>query len=163
MKTTWVVVADEAIARILEKPQEGGDLVPVEELTDPQAHAKAGDLRRDAYGRRAGNSTQRSDGSRAPHALTSGANATSSAGDAELHLEGQEFARRVAQRLKELHQQKRYDKLHLVAAPRFLGYLRKQMDGELERAIASSLDKDLVHMSNADITARLFEPHDGIA
>jgi protein required for attachment to host cells len=155
MKTTWVVVADEAIARILEKPQEGGDLLPVEELTDPQAHAKAGDLRRDAYGRRSGNGT--------PHAPTSGANVTSSAGDAERHLEAQEFARRVAQRLKELHQQKRYDELHVVAAPRFLGTLRKQMDAEVERVVAGSLDKDLVHMSNADITARLFEPHDGIA
>ena len=33
MKTTWALVADEAIARILEKPT-GADLEPVEELTD---------------------------------------------------------------------------------------------------------------------------------
>src|SRR5215217_4799589 len=48
MKTIWVVVADEAIARILCMPQKGGQLEPVEELTDPTAHASGSDLRRDA-------------------------------------------------------------------------------------------------------------------
>jgi protein required for attachment to host cells len=163
MKTTWAVVADEAIARILEKPEEGGDLVPVEELTDPDAHSKEGQLRRDALGRRSGGSTQRSDGSRAPHALMSGANATASAGESELHLEAQGFARQVAQRLKQLHQAGRFEALHVVAAPRFLGYLRKELDPHVERAVVGSLDKDLIHMSNAEITQRLFEPRDGIA
>jgi len=160
MKTTWAVVADEAIARILQKPDEGGDLVPVEELTDPDAHAREGDLRRDAQGRRSGGSTQRSDGSRAPHALMSGANATASAGESELHLEAQGFARQVAQRLKQLHQARRFEALHLVAAPRFLGYLRKELDAEVERTVVGSLDKDLIHMSNAEITQRLFPPRD---
>lgn len=162
MKTTWAIVADEAIARILEKPEEGGDLVAVEELTDPDAHAREGDLRRDAEGRRSGGSTQRSDG-RAPHALMSGANATAAAGESELHLEAQRFARTVAQRLKELHQARRYDAIHLVAAPRFLGYLRKQLDPEVAHTVVGSLDKDLIHLSNAEITRRLFEPRDGMA
>jgi protein required for attachment to host cells len=154
MKTIWVVVADEAIARILEKPQEGGDLVPVEELTDPQAHSKASDLRREPYGRRASGGSADAIG---------GANVTSSAGDAELHVEAQQFAARVAQRLKQLHQQKRFDEIRIVAAPRFLGYLRKQLDGELANVVTGSLDKDLIHLSNAEITGRLFQPHDGIA
>ena len=70
MKTTWVVVADEAIARILEKPAKGADLVPVEELTDPNAHAKESELHRGPHGRRAGGragSTQSSRSSAVPH------------------------------------------------------------------------------------------------
>ena len=156
MKTTWVVVADEAIARILERPPEDGDLVPVEELTDPAAHAKGTDLRHEPHGRRAGGGTQRTDG-RAPHALMSATNATSSAGEAEQHVEAQDFARRVAERLKQLQQQGRYDELHLVAAPRFLGYLRKALDPQVERAVVQSLDKDLVHLDAAELTQRILD------
>src|SRR5258707_262057 len=82
MKKTWIVVADEAIARLLEV--DGRVLKPVEELTDPDAHAKASEMRNDAHGRR-GNSI------------------TTSAGEAELHQEGQRFAKQVAQRLAQYH------------------------------------------------------------
>jgi len=51
-KTIWVVVADEAIARILEWPRRGSELVPVEELTDPAAHAKGTDVLTDAVAQR---------------------------------------------------------------------------------------------------------------
>ena len=45
MKTTWILVADEAFARILARPRKpGAELVPVEELTDPDAHAREGEL-----------------------------------------------------------------------------------------------------------------------
>ena len=49
-KTIWVMVADEAIARILEWPTRGHELVPVEELTDPSAHAKGTEVNTDAVG-----------------------------------------------------------------------------------------------------------------
>ena len=48
----WVLIADEAIARILLWPGAGKELQPVEELTDPDAHAKASAFRNDAYGQR---------------------------------------------------------------------------------------------------------------
>jgi protein required for attachment to host cells len=160
MKTIWVVVADEAIARILQWPEVGNELEPVEELTDPAAHADASDLRRDAYGRRAGSATH---GSRqnTPHRLRGPANVTSSAGEAEKHLEADTFARQVAARLTEAHQQKRYDELRIVAAPRFLGTLRKVLGTEVARTVTEEINKDLIHMSNADITQRLFPEKTG--
>jgi protein required for attachment to host cells len=155
--TTFVVVADEAIARVL--AQAGDALEPVEELTDPDAHINRADMRYDAYGRRSGGGTQRGDG-RAPHALMSATNATSSAGDDELHKEAQGFAKRVANRLTELHQQHRFDSLHLVAAPRFLGYLRRELKPEVEQAVVGSMDKDLVHLGNDEIAQRVLgRPH----
>ena len=51
-KTIWVMVADEAIARILEWPTRGHELVPVEELTDPSAHAKGTEVNTDAVAQR---------------------------------------------------------------------------------------------------------------
>lgn len=144
MKTTWALVADEAIARILEKPT-GADLEPVEELTDPGAHAREGEMHNGPHGRRAG-------GNGGP------SQATVSAGDSERHQHAQVFAARIAQRLAECHREKRFDALHVVAAPRLLGYLRKALNGEVSAAVIGTLDKDLVKESNADLTRRLFPP-----
>ena len=145
MKTTWILVADEAIARILEKPRKpGSDLVPVEELTDPDAHAREGELHHGPHGRRNG--------------AGGGANsqATVSAGDTERHHRGQLFAARVAQRLLDLRREKRFDELHVVAAPRLLGHLRTAMHADVSNVVVDSLDKDLIHESNADLARRLF-------
>lgn len=148
--TIWVVVADEAIARILERSDDG-ELEPVEEMTDAAAHAKGQDLRRDAVGRRAGS---------ASGGLATQGNATASAGADERHLEADGFARRVAAYLETAMHRGLFDELRLVAAPRFLGLLRKQLHPEVAKRVTDSLDKDLVHMVNSDITARLFPPRE---
>lgn len=155
MNTTWVVVADEAIARILQRTARHQPLESVEELTDPDAHAQGADMRRDAQGRRAAGATQ---GARqnTPHRLMPAANVTASAGEDEQHLEAEDFARRVAGHLQQALQLKRFDELRLVAAPRFLGLLRQAMSTEVSRTVVAEIAKDLVHMDNQDITRRLF-------
>jgi protein required for attachment to host cells len=161
MKKIWVVVADEAIARILEWPEVGDELESVEEITDPLAHARSGDLRRDALGRRAGSANQGSRQNTPQHRLRSGSSATASAGEDEQHLEAGEFAKRVAAHLAEALQQKRYNDLRVVAAPRFLGLLRKALRPEVSAAVTQEVDKDFVHFQNSDITARLFGDQQG--
>jgi len=160
-RIVWVLVADEALARILQRPEVGNELEDVEALTDPSAHAKEGDLHRDASGRRAGSATH---GARqnTPHRIRSSANVTASAGEDQQHLEAQTFARRVAQHLAEALQQKRFDELRIVAAPRFLGLLRKELDVHVSAAVSEEVSKDLIHADNAELTRRLFpEPAGG--
>lgn len=146
--TIWVVVADEAIARILEWPETGDELVPVQELTDPDAHAKGADLRRDAVGRRAGSGPGGT--------LGTAGHATESAGEDLRHREAEGFAKQVAQHLHAALNEGRFDELRLVAAPRFLGMLRKALSPQVSRVVSDELNKDLVHMVNADITTRVF-------
>lgn len=147
MKTTWILVADEAIARILLRPRKlGAELVPVEELTDPGAHAREGELHHGPHGRRNG-----AGGGGNPQA-------TVSASDSERHQHAQLFAARIAQRLLALRREKRFDELHLIAAPRLLGYLRAALHTEVSSVVVDSLDKDLIHESNADLGRRLFPP-----
>lgn len=136
MNTVWVLVADEAIARILEQPQEGGDLVSVEEMTDPDAHASESEMHHGPHGRR-------------------GTQPTVSAGDSERHQHAQRFAARIAERLAETLREKRYDLLHIVAAPRLLGYLRKSLPPAVVAAVGITQDKDLVQQSNAELSRRL--------
>lgn len=148
MKKTWVVVADEAIARIMEWRGNEEGLHNVEEVTDPMAHAKGVDIRTDAEGRR---------GAGAPAAVsrTTG-NATASAGESDQHLEAAKFAETVCGKLAEALRQKRFEQLTVVAAPRFLGLLRKGFSKELASAVNNEIDKDFVHFQNDDIARRLF-------
>lgn len=150
-KNTWVVVADEAIARILALPPDAGDLESVEEITDPDAHAKGAAFRNDAHGRRSGG-VARGGGQQGG----SSASVTSAAGEDDRHQEAERFARRVAAHLAEALQHQRFNDLKLAAAPRFLGLLRKFLSPQVAQLVNESLDKDLVQKSNDDITRRLF-------
>lgn len=145
IKTTWVLVADEAIARILERPRRANrDLVPVEELTDPDAHARESEMHNSPHGRRAGGGAS--------------AQAAVSAGDSGRHQHAQIFAKRIAQRLLELRREQRFDALHVLAAPRLLGYLRNELHAEVSATVVDTVDKDVVKESNAELTRRVFGP-----
>jgi protein required for attachment to host cells len=144
---TWVVLADEGRARILVLQQAGSDLEEVEELTDDAARGDNADFRRDAYGRRAGSGGQAIPG-----------NSTASAGEEKLDHEADLFARRVAEHLTQAHRQQRYERLHIAAAPRFLGRLRKQLDNEVRQSVVDEVDKDLLQLDRRTLTQRLFPP-----
>jgi protein required for attachment to host cells len=143
---TWVVVADEAIARILRWSDSGNALEPVDEITDPDAHASGQDLRRDAYGRRASTGTG---------AQRLGAGTTASAGQSEQHQEAEVFARRVARHIEQAWHQHRFSGLQIAAAPRFLGLLRQSLDPEVCDALQGDIDKDWVHARNDEIAQHL--------
>ena len=162
-RTLWVLVADEAIAKILRWPETGDQLESVEAITDPAAHARERDFDRDAQGRRAGSAPH---GSRqnSPHRLRGESSVTASAGEADQHLEAQGFARRVAQHLAEALRQKRFDELRIVAAPRFLGHLRKELDPQVSAAVTEEINKDFIHYDEGELTRRLFpQPGGGAA
>lgn len=142
-RTTWIVVADEGLARILEIPGRDEDLVEIETLTFASARADAADLRRDAYGRRAGSGT------------LSGSYPTTSAGEDELHREAELFARRLAQWLAEKKRANRFDALKIAAAPRFLGLLRKALDPQVAEAVVEEYDKDLINLDRRTLKQRL--------
>jgi protein required for attachment to host cells len=139
---SWVLLADEGRARILER--QGDELQQLDELTDAGAHADNADFRRDAHGRRAGSGT-----------LVAG-NQTESAGEDKLDHEADLFARRVAARLAEAHGAGRYGALRIAAAPRFLGRLRKHLDDAVRQSVVEEIDKDLLQLDRRSLAERLF-------
>jgi protein required for attachment to host cells len=154
--TIWVVVADEAFARILTTTATPGALEPVETLKDPAAHAKEGELHVHDAGRRAGRVSH--EGGHLTRVAAGGASLTVSASDAEKHLEARDFAHRVAQHLAAALQQKRYDGLRLVAAPRFLGKLRQELDARVRAVVVEEVGKDLIRLSDHEVAKRLLPP-----
>ena len=145
MDATWVLLADEGRARILEMRKPGTDLAEVEELTDPAAHADDADFRHDAFPRRGGGGPQRM-----------GSDAVGSSAEDKLDHEAELFARRVSERLTQAHRQGRFQHLHIAAAPRFLGRLRKVLEPQVVKTVVEELDKDLLQLSRRDLTNKLF-------
>lgn len=154
---TWVLLADEGRARILQTTKPGRDLEEVEELTDAAAHAHNADFRHDAYGRRSP-----SDSAGGPIKSMAGT-ATSAAGEEKLDHEADLFARRVADRLADAQRAHRFDRLRIVAAPRFLGRLRKQLSREVSDSVLDELDKDLLQLDRRSLTERLYPAGDNAA
>jgi protein required for attachment to host cells len=159
-RTGWVVVADEAIARILMSDADApGTLRPEHALTDPLAHAEQGELDRER-GRRSGVVSSEG-GQPAGRNAGGGASLVTSAGEDDVHLEAKSFARRVADHLAEACRERRFDELTIIAAPRFLGLLRKELDASVREKVVCELDKDLIHEADADIAARLTKLRQG--
>jgi protein required for attachment to host cells len=159
MKTIWILVADEGIARILASHGDSAPLKEVENMTDAAAHADNAALRRDAYGRR-GQATGQGDAGH-PGAHVSGpASVTASAGENEIHREAQLFSHRVGKLLEEARIKHQFDELVVIAPPRFLGLLRKALPQSVYDVVSREIDKDYRQLSNNDLHQRLAD--DGI-
>jgi len=65
----------------------------------------------------------------------------------------QVFAKKLAEYLKQSSSD--YDQLIVVAAPKFLGDLRKEFDAEVNKKIIAELDKDLTHVPLHDLGSHL--------
>lgn len=146
MKTVWVLVADEAMSRILLLNTKDKALEPVEEIADPDAHASNAELRRDAFGRRNPGAKQG----------VSPSTVTASAGEEQSQQHAEVFAAKVASTLQRGLDHQRFNELIVVAPPHFLGLLRKAFDKTLQAAVVRDEPKDFVHFTNDDIYQRLF-------
>ncbi len=130
---TRVIVADNARARIFASGTAINRLQELEGFAHPEAHLSNIDL----VGDSAGKSVDQH-GSLDP------------ATDARM-VEAQAFAKLLGKHLKELHNQQHFDQLILIAPPRFLGLLRKELETPLDKLVTQSIDKDLTTASLEEI------------
>ena len=76
---------------------------------------------------------------------------------AEVHEDRGEhdFARLLAAQLETKRQGGGFDRLVLVAAPRFLGQLRSELSTSLASCVVRSQDADYTNMSDAELVAHI--------
>jgi protein required for attachment to host cells len=129
MATTWIVAADESRARVLQVLDREQHLAEVEDLVNPAGRLQGRELQTDAEPRFNG----RAGGGPGSDRESVGAveHATSV------------FAKEVGRYLDKARIDHRYDQLVLVAPPKFLGALRKELHKEVEKLVAEELPKDL--------------------
>jgi protein required for attachment to host cells len=138
--TIWVLAADNSRARFFcaEKPR--SPLEEVLDLVDPQARLHEGELLTDRDGR------DRSPGAQF-HAVGS---------DRSLKSEGADrFAQQVCARLEDARNEGSFKRLYVVAAPTFLGLLRKHQSAPLRALVAGEVDKNLAGQPSEAIRSSL--------
>ena len=139
MTTTWIIAADSSRARILQVTDRNERLDEIDDLLNPEGRVHDRELISDAHPRFHGGGGQASD----REEMSATEHAT------EL------FAKRVSEYLDKARSAHRYDRLHLVAPPKFLGQLRKELDKEVQKLVAEELPKDLSWLKTHDLQERL--------
>ena len=126
--TTWVLVADNSRARFFAADKASSPLQEVRDLLYPEARLHEGDLVTDKPGR------DRNPGTGA-HGVGSDASHKQDGAD--------RFALEVCNELESARNDGAFRKLYIVAAPQFLGLLRKHQSSPLRQMVAAELDKNL--------------------
>lgn len=71
--------------------------------------------------------------------------------------DGEEFAGQISQLLHDGRVNHHFEKLILVAAPKFLGQIRAKLDKATTAVVSATLDKELMSFSDVEIQRHLTE------
>jgi protein required for attachment to host cells len=145
MATTWIIAADESRARVLQVA--GPDrLDEIDDLVNPAGRAQDRELQTDAEPRFNGHGGVGKAASR-----TTGGPGSDREAQGAVEHSVRTFAREVGRYLDRARLDHRFDQLVLVAPPKFLGALRKELDKEVEKLVADELPKDLAGFSAREL------------
>jgi len=148
---TWIVTADESRARVLQVQDRATQaLEEVENFVNPSGRAHERDLQSDAEPRFNGHGGVGKAGT-APTGGPASDRETQGAIEHSVKM----FAKHLGTYLEQARQQHRYDELVLVAPPKFLGALRKELGKEVNETIADELPKDLSGLNTRELSAYL--------
>lgn len=132
---TWVIVADAARARVFDVDGKTKAIEEVMDLSHPASLQHASEMASDAPG------------------MTSVKGMPSKFGMEEIVSPKEEEAIRFAKQVAEALQAglADYERLYLIAAPHFLGLLRKELDKAVQTKVVKEIDKDLTKHTLEDI------------
>ena len=144
---TWILVADGAHARIFNAETAKSALTELESMIHPEAQQHEQKLTSDLPGSQAG-------GSIGSHHSVGGKTDPK-------EYEALEFARDLSRHLEAEYNTQKFHQLIVVAAPAFLGLLRKEMSSNVLKVVTLELDKDIVEQDVTSIREHLpdFLPH----
>jgi protein required for attachment to host cells len=141
MATTWIIAADSSRAKILQVADRERKLLEVDDLVNPQARLQDRQLQTDAEPRFNGRPDRPASDREAEGAVEHSVRV---------------FAREIGRYLDQARTQHRYDELVIVAPPKFLGAVRKELGKEVEKLVVDELPKDLSRFNTREIE-RYFE------
>lgn len=131
-KTTWVLLADGAQAKVFEHQGPGKGLVPLEELLFEDNPKQAREIMADKPGR--------------SFASAGTARSAMEYSTDPVQVRETRFVKHVAEVLERKHQEKAFNRLIIAAAPTALGDLRAAMGDNLKKAVMAELPKDLTNL-----------------
>lgn len=141
MATTWIILADESVARIINACSLN-EFKEIDRLDHPAGRLHNSDLTSDRPGR----SFESTGTTR--HSIAVKTPATD--------IEAQLFAREVVAYLDKARIENRVQRLYLVAPQRFLGFLRAEMQSPLEALVVEEVGKELTTIKPNEIKSHIY-------
>lgn len=139
METTWILAADSYRARLFELPPRG-ELREIGDFVHPAGRERERDLLADAPGRYFTKGRRDQTSANEPHTPAE-------------QVEEEKFARQLAEELERGRTANRYDRLCLVAPPRFLGRIKEALGKEVGKRVSLTVPKDLASFDAETILA----------
>jgi protein required for attachment to host cells len=146
MATTWILAADSSRAKVLQVADREHKLIEIDDLLNPEGRLQDRDLQTDAEPRFNGHS-----GVGRPGGGRTGGPASDRETQGAVEHSVQVFAKEIGRYLEQARNQHRYDELVLIAPPKFLGAVRKELGKEVEKLVVDELPKDLSWFNARDI------------
>lgn len=140
MQTTWILAADSSRARIFEEVDEEHHLKEIEDIANPAGHAQQLDLLEDEPERRNLGKGGRSGNVHAGEPET----------DPVTH-ENKVFSKTVGKYLNKARNEHRYDKLCVIAPPKFMGLLRQNLNKETRKSSEEEIVNDVAKFDMKEI------------
>lgn len=140
---TWVVTAESSRARIFTVENRISPLHEVEDISHAEGREREQDIISDRPGR-------------AFDSAGEGRHAMERQVDPKRH-EAELFAKRIDERLELARAKGEFEQLVLIAAPEFLGILRKHLSDDTEKLVSRTIDKNLVQKTEAEIRQYVFQ------
>lgn len=143
MQNTWVIAADASRARIFEVLGNNQAIKEIEAFVHAQSRAQDRELVSDAQGR--------SHGGTVGHSIPPRTDPSEHEADV--------FSHTLADYLEQARTQHRYDKLRLIAPPKFLGMLRSHLSKDAQRLVEEELAKDISWFDSRDVEEYIRQSH----
>jgi protein required for attachment to host cells len=153
--TTWIVTGDSSRARILQVTGRER-LDEIEDFINPKGRMNDRELRTDAHPRFNGHGG-------VPGSSRTGGPASDREEMSQADLEAENFSREIGRYLDKARTDHRYDELYLVAPPKFLGMMRKELGKEVEKLLREDFDKNLSWFDAREIDSFLRDSAKGSA
>ena len=141
MGTQLILVADSSRARLFVAEKANAGLYEIETFSHPEGRLHEQNMSSDLPGRHAGNTGS---GSHIYQEETE-----------PKEQEMIDFAKRLTSYLDDLVSKHKVNNLSIIAAPSFLGILRKNLSDQTDKLVSFELDKNLVTHSVDDIQKHL--------
>jgi protein required for attachment to host cells len=148
METTWIVTADAGRARIFAESDPSQPLQEVEDMVNEMGRMRPTEIYTDNVGPTAGTRSIHNTGGQVPNKQYE--QPTSPEEQARIS-----FANAVAGALLKGHQERRFQKLTLIAEPKFLGVLRTALDPQLKPLVSHEINKDFTHSNGHQLREQI--------
>jgi len=147
MQKTWILTADGSRARIFEALGSDSKFREVDDFANPQGRLNNRELRTDASGRYSGKGQGHHGHTTLPQV------------DAVEH-ETELFCKTLSEYLDKARTEHRYDKLCLIAPPKFMGLMRQTLSKEAQKLVAEEITKDISWFDARDVEEYLYSRKD---